>query len=291
MNPFLEAQFSPQVTFVPEIGRLVPSFKCCIEIHDQLLIARQDFIDNLSRNFTLQIGSTFLTATKWHSCNSVPSIPPTQPKNYTIPLRDIKRLNRKLAIKLNPKSVRFSQKMDRIYNPRGQKFQPTVNDTFTNTEIRNPPDFITFWDDLFIGQQRFLLVTHGFPETASIRDAETLAKLKLLIAEDFEQWSQGEIPQSVLYKSRVIPAYMTFMDAMPMINDLNRRRQNLSPMEMRQLCSQLEIQTDLFYSGKHSIQMLSVIEQEVWKSSMRTIDSIRDAIKSRFNIPSFQDLP
>ena len=64
LNPYLEATISPRTTFVPELGRLVPTFECFVDIHDPLSVARQDFIDCLSRNFTLHIGETFLTATK-----------------------------------------------------------------------------------------------------------------------------------------------------------------------------------------------------------------------------------
>ena len=63
MNPYLEARISPQTIYVPELGRKVPTFHCSVEIHDPLFVARKDFIDYLSRNFTLRIGDSFLTAT------------------------------------------------------------------------------------------------------------------------------------------------------------------------------------------------------------------------------------
>ena len=70
LNPYFEAQISPQATFVPEIGRLVPNFNCSVEIHDPLGVARKDFVDYLSRNFKLRIGNQFLTATNLLFYNS-----------------------------------------------------------------------------------------------------------------------------------------------------------------------------------------------------------------------------
>jgi len=42
LNSFLEARISPQAVFIPEKSRWVPKFNCSIEIHDPLLVARQD---------------------------------------------------------------------------------------------------------------------------------------------------------------------------------------------------------------------------------------------------------
>lgn len=63
LNPYLEAQISPQTVNKPELGCLVPNFQCSVEIHDPLLVMRKDFIEHLSRNFTLRVGDTFRTAT------------------------------------------------------------------------------------------------------------------------------------------------------------------------------------------------------------------------------------
>lgn len=276
LNPYLEAHIHPQTVFVPELGRLVPNFHCSVEIHDPLLVARKDFVDFLSRNFTLRIGETILTATNWRPEHQI--TPPVQPKNIKLNSKDIKRLGKK-----------FSIRPTKMTHMRGQRFQPILNNTFTNVEIRDPPDFMIFFDDLFQAQQRFVLVTHGYPEDTSVRDPRVLEKIKFDLAYDLNDWERSSVPQYVLYKSRVRPAYLTFMDAMSMINNLNSRRANLKPQEMRMLCSQVEIQTDIYYSGKHDMHLLSVIEQEIWKASFRTIENIRDAIKTNFLIPSFDE--
>lgn len=75
LNPYLEARISPQTVYVPELGRLVPNFNCSIEIHDPLGVARKDFVEYISRNFTLGIGNNYLTATASDSSNLTVGVP------------------------------------------------------------------------------------------------------------------------------------------------------------------------------------------------------------------------
>ena len=64
-NPVFAATVVPQVIYVPELNRLVPTFRCHIQIQDPVNIANQDFENQLIQSFELQIGSKFYCATSF----------------------------------------------------------------------------------------------------------------------------------------------------------------------------------------------------------------------------------
>ncbi|KAL7033518.1 hypothetical protein ACKWTF_007623 [Chironomus riparius] len=162
----------------------------------------------------------------------------------------------------------------------------TTSSAKFSRQIRDIPDFLIFWSDLYEAQQRFVYVSHGYPEDSHKTTATTLDGIKQLLLNDFETWHRKTIPRSALFRSRVRPAYLTFMQSMPLIQKLYQRCPNLSHLEMRMLCSQLEVQTDIFFCGKHELALLTLVEQQTWLASFLLIEDIREAIKnnSRTNI-------
>jgi hypothetical protein len=151
-------------------------------------------------------------------------------------------------------------------------------------QIRDIPDFLTFWNDLFEAQQRFILVSHEHPENLH-RSIPTTAHedIQSLLLSDFETWQRREIPRCAFYKSRVRPAFLTFMQSMPLIQQLYHKCPKLAPLEMRMLCSQIEIQTDIFFSGRHDLPLLPLLDQQTWLKSYLIVEDIREAIINNFH--------
>ena len=84
------------------------------------------------------------------------------------------------------------------------------------------------------------------------------------------------------FSINTVACFCTFMEVMPLIDEFMDRR-DITNAEVKSLCSQVEVLTDLFYCALPNFKELSINEQICWKLAYGRLESHRTSLLTALN--------
>lgn len=165
---------------------------------------------------------------------------------------------------------------ERSLIPSARGLQFNMEQMTPDTPIKRPrPNFRIYWDDLYLNQQRYVLLSHNFQSPFNLRDRGLILKIKELLQHDEAVWHENKFPIYLRNRISIDATNSIFMEMIPILYGHLTAKGRMTMQQRRFICTQIEKLTDIYFASLDDLMELSMLDQA------KLVENYRNLLKFR----------